>query len=227
LAWCDKRAREKGRIVCNPTMHVLVSHPPRVGGLARTSTPPHVAPPSAPAQGVILNKDRVGIYTALALLIVATVQLPLAYNKDVCRFMAGLAGKVAPRRRVASLALQFAGCFITLALPVAAAFAALVLAASVSPDETVLPGYPQLEFERLYSGRSDTDEHRFLKKVGLETVVTITVALTPDAVGLSATGAACFAFVLGFAAYAVWHEDRKQLRKAASIGRDKTSTASF
>jgi hypothetical protein len=173
--------------------------------------------PPTQQQGVVLNKDRVGILTALALLLVATFQLPLAYNKDVCRFMAGLARRVAPGRRAASLALQYVGCATTLALPVAAALATLVLAASVSPDETVLPAYPQLSLEFLASSASGQNSADF----GLETVITITVALTPDVTSLSAIGAACFAVVLGFAAYAVWHEDRKQLRKAASLERDK------
>ena len=67
-------------------------------------------------QGVVL-KNSDGILIAIALLVVATVQLSLAYNKDVNRFMAKTADKMKLRHRAGRLALQYVGCSIALALP--------------------------------------------------------------------------------------------------------------
>ena len=110
--------------------------------------------------------------------------------------------------------LQYVGCSI--ALPVAAAFATLILATEVSQDEVVLPGYPQLLHETVPLGsteRGKEGSQSLGNTIALETVTTVTVALLPDTAALARLGAACFAAVLAFAAYAVWHEDVKQRRK--------------
>lgn len=172
--------------------------------------------------GAIAKKERASILIALGLLVVATLQLPLAYDRNVRSTIVSFAARFGPKKhsRAFRLAAVFLSCIVALSAPIAAAMVSLVLATRVSEQEAYLPGYPQISYINTGNSGKKAGEQARDDGAGLVTVEVITSAQKPHVLGLAVVCALCSAAVIAGACFGTWNQHKEDRASGADVADD-------